>query len=49
MALLPLVNGKGFLDNQVGFLGALAGGGVVAIPIYLVIVVGKLTVKSLNA
>jgi NCS1 family nucleobase:cation symporter-1 len=49
VASLPLVNGKGFLDNQVGFLGELAGGGLVAILIYLVIVVGKLTVNSLNA
>jgi NCS1 family nucleobase:cation symporter-1 len=49
VASLPLVNGKGFLDNQVGFLGELAGGGLVAILIYLVIVVGKLTVNTLNA
>ena len=49
VASLPLVNGKGFLDNQVGFLGELAGGGLVAILIYLVIVVGKLTVNCLNA
>jgi NCS1 family nucleobase:cation symporter-1 len=49
VASLPLVNGKGFLDNQVGFLGELSGGGLVAILIYLVIVVGKLTVNCLNA
>jgi len=49
VASLPLVNGKGFLDNQVGFLGELAGGGLVAILIFLVIVVGKLTVNCLNA
>jgi len=49
VASLPVVNGKGFLGNQVGFLGELAGGGLVAILIYLVIVVGKLTVNCLNA
>lgn len=41
--------GIGFLTNQVGFLGDLAGGGAVALLIYLVIVVGKLAVNSLNA
>ena len=49
VASIPLVSGKGFLDNQVGFLGKLAGGGLLAILIYLVIVVGKLTVNCLNA
>jgi len=43
------VTGKGFLANQVGFIGELAGGGRLAIAFYLVIVVGKLTVNCLNA
>ncbi|MBA3232736.1 MAG: cytosine permease [Propionibacteriales bacterium] len=38
-----------FIANQVGFLGDLAGGGLVAILVYAVIVVGKLTVNCLNA
>lgn len=38
-----------FIANQVGFLGDLAGPGLVAILIYAVIVVGKLTVNCLNA
>jgi len=46
VAALP---GSGFLDNQVGFLGELAGGAALALLIYLVIVVGKLTVNTLNA
>ncbi|MFC4943695.1 purine-cytosine permease family protein [Pseudonocardia sp. GCM10023141] len=48
-ALIAAVPASGFLDHQVGFLGDLAGGGLVAIAIYLVIVVGKLTVNCLNA
>jgi NCS1 family nucleobase:cation symporter-1 len=48
-ASLPAAADGGFLSNQVGFLGELAGGGVVALGIYLVIVTGKLTVNSLNA
>lgn len=38
-----------FLDNQVGFVGDLAGGGAIAFVMYIVIVVGKLTVNTLNA
>ena len=38
-----------FIANHVGFLGDLAGPGLVAILIYVVIVVGKLTVNCLNA
>ena len=38
-----------FLGNQVGALGHIAGGGVVATVIYIVIVVNKLSVNSLNA
>ncbi|GAA5114276.1 purine-cytosine permease family protein [Pseudonocardia adelaidensis] len=49
IAAIPIADGGGFLDNQVGFLGELAGGGAAAIAIYLVIVVGKLTVNCLNA
>lgn len=40
---------KGFLANQVGFIGDLAGGGGIALLIYVVIVTGKLTVNCLNA
>ncbi len=46
VAALP---GSGFLSNQVGYLGELAGGGALALLIYLVIVIGKLTVNTLNA
>jgi NCS1 family nucleobase:cation symporter-1 len=49
IAAIPMADGGGFLDNQVGFLGELGGGGAAAIAIYLVIVVGKLTVNCLNA
>jgi NCS1 family nucleobase:cation symporter-1 len=50
VAAIPASNGGiGFLTQQVGFLGDLAGGGAVAILIYLVIVVGKLAVNCLNA
>lgn len=38
-----------FLDSQVGTLGSIAGGGIIAILIYAVIVVNKLSVNSLNA
>ena len=48
-ASLPAAADGGFTANQVGFLGDLAGGAVVALIIYLVIVTGKLTVNSLNA
>ena len=50
VAALPVsAGGIGFLTNQVGFMGDLAGGGAIALLIYLVIVVGKLAVNSLNA
>ena len=45
--LVAALGGK-FLENQVGFVGDLAGP-VFAILIYLVIVAGKLTVNCLNA
>ena len=48
-ASLPAAANGGFTKNQVGFLGDLAGGGLIAVVIYLVIVIGKLTVNSLNA
>src|SRR5690606_20827567 len=49
IAAIPMSDGGGFLDNQVGFLGELAGGGAAAVAIFAVIVVGKLTVNCLNA
>jgi NCS1 family nucleobase:cation symporter-1 len=49
IAAIPAAAGGSFLDQQVGFLGELAGGGAAAVAIYLVIVVGKLTVNCLNA
>lgn len=50
IAALPVAaGGANFLGDQVGFVGELAGGGVVALLIYLVIVVGKLAVNCLNA
>ena len=41
--------GGSFLKNQVGYLGELVGGGIIAILIYLVIITSKLTVNTLNA
>lgn len=48
-ALIASIPKSTFLDNQVGFVGDLAGGGLVAFVIYVVIVTGKLTVNTLNA
>jgi NCS1 family nucleobase:cation symporter-1 len=48
-ALVAAAAGDAFLDDQVGFVGHLAGPAALAVPIYLVIVVGKLTVNCLNA
>ncbi|MCV7420467.1 cytosine permease [Mycobacterium yunnanensis] len=48
-ALVAAVAGDAFLDDQVGFIGSLAESTLVALLIYLVIVVGKLTVNCLNA
>lgn len=48
-ALIASIPKSTFLDNQVGFVGDLAGGGAIAFVIYIVIVVGKLTVNTLNA
>ncbi|NUP73561.1 MAG: cytosine permease, partial [Sinomonas sp.] len=41
--------GGSFLKNQVGYMGDLGGGGVLALAIYVMIVTGKLTVNCLNA
>jgi NCS1 family nucleobase:cation symporter-1 len=48
-ALIAATSGAAFVDDQVGFVGDLAGPAAVALLIYLVIVVGKLTVNTLNA
>ena len=48
-ALVAAVAGDAFLDDQVGYIGRLAGPALVSSLIYLVIVVGKLTVNCLNA
>ncbi|MPZ95145.1 MAG: cytosine permease [Propionibacteriales bacterium] len=48
-ALVAAAVGDEFLASQVTFIGDLAGGGVVAVLIYLVIVTGKLAVNCLNA
>lgn len=49
IAGLPQAAKGGFTKNQVGFIGDLVGGGAVALAIYFVIVIGKLTVNTLNA
>jgi NCS1 family nucleobase:cation symporter-1 len=49
LGALVAASGAGFIANQVGYLGSLAGPSAVAILIYLVIVVGKLAVNCLNA
>lgn len=48
-ALLAACAAPAFTRDQVGFLGDLAGPAVLAVAIYLVIVVGKLTINVLNA
>ncbi|MEO8219857.1 MAG: cytosine permease [Specibacter sp.] len=48
-AAIPMAAGHAFLDGQVAFVGELAGGGAFAVLMYIVIVVGKLTVNTLNA
>lgn len=48
-ALVAAYSGTAFIKNQVGALGDLAGAGVMAFVIYLVIVIGKLAVNTLNA
>ncbi|WP_269938927.1 purine-cytosine permease family protein [Arthrobacter sp. HY1533] len=48
-AAIPMAAGHEFLDGQVAFVGELAGGGAIAVLMYIVIVVGKLTVNTLNA
>src|SRR5882757_341564 len=49
LGALVAAGGAGFLTDQVGYLGSLAGPSAVASLIYLVIVVGKLAVNCLNA
>lgn len=48
-AIVAAAAGEAFLASQVTFIGDLAGGAVIAVLIYLVIVVGKLAVNCLNA
>jgi NCS1 family nucleobase:cation symporter-1 len=48
-ALVAAASGAAFLDSQVTFVGDLAGGGAIATLIFVVIVVGKLAVNTLNA
>lgn len=48
-AAIAMPAGHEFLDGQVAFVGDLAGGGAIAVLMYIVIVVGKLTVNTLNA
>jgi nucleobase:cation symporter-1, NCS1 family len=48
-ALVAAVAGDEFLGGQVSWLGTLAGSAALAAVIYLLIVVGKLTVTCLNA
>lgn len=47
--IVAAVAGDAFLPNQVTWLGDLAGPAVLAALVYLVIVIGKLTVTCLNA
>ncbi|HET8614689.1 MAG TPA: cytosine permease [Actinomycetales bacterium] len=47
--LIAAVAGDAFLPNQVGYLGELAGPAGIAVVIYAVVVVGKLTANTLNA
>ena len=48
-ALVAAASGEAFLASQVAFIGDLAGEGAVATLIFIVIVVGKLAVNTLNA
>ena len=48
-AIVAAAAGDAFLASQVTFIGDLAGGAVIALGIYLVIVTGKLAVNCLNA
>lgn len=41
--------GDAFLDNQVGYVGGLVGGGALALLMFVVILMSKLTVNTLNA
>lgn len=48
-AAVATLKGHKLLDAQLAFVGELAGRGAVAVLMYIVIVVGKLTVTTLNA
>ena len=48
-AIVAAAAGEEFLASQVTFIGDLAGGAVIALGIYVVIVTGKLAVNCLNA
>ena len=48
-AIVAAAAGDEFLASQVTFIGDLAGGAVIALGIYVVIVTGKLAVNCLNA
>jgi nucleobase:cation symporter-1, NCS1 family len=48
-AIVAAAAGDAFLASQVTFIGDLAGGAVIALGMYLVIVTGKLAVNCLNA
>ncbi len=47
--IIATAAGELFLSNQVGFIGELAGGGVLALLMFIVILMSKLTVNTLNA
>lgn len=46
---IAVAGGKDFMSNQVGFVGDLAGNRVMTVLVLLTIVIGKLTVNTLNA
>lgn len=48
-AFMAAIAGDAFLNDQVGYVGQLAGPGFVAVLIYLVVLLGKLTINCLNA
>lgn len=48
-AFMAAIAGDAFLNDQVGYVGQLAGPGVLAVLIYVVVLLGKLTINCLNA
>lgn len=46
---IAVAGGDAFLDNQIGYVGNLAQGHVLAELVFVTIVVGKLTINTLNA